>query len=573
MLDYFMKNYQNPMNDIKATLGADEKPLWWYVKRAIQDIEIINLLGLYTTNEPGSNITPFIHCINWKWDPYPDAAEIQDRRRETGDKLQTKYIDDVRIGILSFDIFCGARDKNKTIVEKVIPNKIYVPIEDEQGRFLYGNVLYPKRQIVDQLCYPAKGGYKNGHTLKSLLPIDIRKTDRTVTGIDGEMITGKYCEVKIFTTMVSILSCFMHLELPLSYLTCFPILQFCDRVASFDKDDFYYFKPLEDREIYVKAYKKGVEKFEYIRSVLVMAVELVKEHKPADMNELTDTKWWIWKLSYNENAVEHRGACNEMHVGRMLDTISAEVLPIPECDKRSMMSLLRYSLMSEFGNVNIFDWHNKRWRLNEAISTIVTAEVSAKLKKMFKFGAPLPIADMEQQLKFKSKTLVGKIHSIGIVESPDFTNDLDFFQLLRITMSGPNSLGRNDGHKIKDAHKQLHPSQMGRIDLFYSSKDVGQNGMLTPYGDLQDFNAFDPNEIENIEYDLYTFIENEFPDKRLRFNAKSQEEFKNKLDKLVMSSYINLNYHPLEVDSDPTHYRSMLRFEDCKLVDEDKDVE
>ena len=184
MLDYFMKNYQNPMREIKASLGSDEKPLWMYVKEAIQDIEIINLLGLYPTNEPGSTITPFIHCINWKWDPYPDASEIQDRRRETGDKLQTKYIDDVRIGILSFDIFCGARDKNKTIVEKVIPNKIYIPIEDDQGRFLYGNLLYPKRQIVDELCYPAKGGYKNGHTLKSLLPIDIKKSDKTINGIN-----------------------------------------------------------------------------------------------------------------------------------------------------------------------------------------------------------------------------------------------------------------------------------------------------------------------------------------------------------------------------------------------------
>jgi hypothetical protein len=190
---------------------------------------------------------------------------------------------------------------------------------------------------------------------------------------------------------------------------------------------------------------------------------------------------------------------------------------------------------------------------------------------MFKFGTPLPISDMEQQLKFKSKTLVGKLHSIGIVESIDFTNDLDFYQLLRITMSGPNALGRNDNHKIKAAHKQLHPSQMGRIDLFYSSKDVGQNGMLTPWGDLHDFNSFDPNEIPNIEYDLYKFIEEEFPDKRLRLNANSQEEFKAKLDKLVMSSYINLNYHPLEIDSDPTHYRKMLRVDECKIVDREEE--
>ena len=67
----------------------------------------------------------------------------------------------------------------------------------------------------------------------------------------------------------------------------------------------------------------------------------------------------------------------------MLDTISANVLPIPDIDKRSMIALLRYVLQTEFTDVNIYSYENKRLRLNEVISTIVTAEVSEKLKKMF----------------------------------------------------------------------------------------------------------------------------------------------------------------------------------------------
>lgn len=435
MIDYIVKEFNHPLKDIKVNLGSD-KPLWWYIKKAIQDIEILNMLALNPTHENENDVKPFIHCINWKWNPHPAAAEIQDRRRETGDKLSTKYMEDMRVGILTFDVFCGTRDKNRFLETKVIPNKVYVPIADEQGRYLYGNMLYTKQQLVDKLIYPAKGGYVNGHIIKSLLPIEIKKTDATEVALDGSIVEGKLCEVKIFKTMEPILSCFMHIKMPLHYLSCFPILQFSDRMIEDDQKDFLYIKPLDDVDIYIKGYRKGVDKFAYIRSIIIMACEIIRKHHPNNLEQLHDVKWWVYQLSYYENAVEHRGACHEMHVARMLDTITAEVLPIPECDKRTMMSLLRYSLMSEFGHINIFDYKNKRIRSNEAIATITTAEVSVKLKKMFKFGTHIAMNDMEQQLKFNSKNLLRKMHGIGIVESIDFANDLDYYQQLRITKSG-----------------------------------------------------------------------------------------------------------------------------------------
>jgi hypothetical protein len=272
--------------------------------------------------------------------------------------------------------------------------------------------------------------------MKSLLPIEIHKTDATEVALDGSVLEGQRCEVMIFKTMEPILSCFMHIRMPLHYLGCFPILQFSDHMLESEQTDYMYFKPIEDVDIYIKAYRKGLDKFAYVRSVALMAIDIIRKHHPNNIDELFDAKWWVYQLSYNENAVEHRGACHEMHVARMLDTITAEILPTPEYDKCTMMTLLRYALMSEFGNVNIFDYKNKRLRLNEAIATITTAEVSAKLKKMFKYGTHISMNDMEQQLKFNPKNLLKKMHSTGIIESVDFANDLDYYQLLRITRSG-----------------------------------------------------------------------------------------------------------------------------------------
>ena len=61
MIDYFIKQAHNPLSNIKVDLGTDE-PLWKYVQKAVQDIEIINVLEL----NPIDNIstTPFIHVYD-----------------------------------------------------------------------------------------------------------------------------------------------------------------------------------------------------------------------------------------------------------------------------------------------------------------------------------------------------------------------------------------------------------------------------------------------------------------------------------------------------------------------------
>jgi len=536
MKDYVIKRITNPLSDIKIDLGVDE-PLWKYVKRAIQDIEVINVLGLNPIDDDSD--TPFIHVGNWGWDPHPLAEEIQYRRRETLNKLSTKTIGDSRIGILSFDIYAGARDKNRNIETKIISNKIYVPIEDDAGKYLLDNVLYTEYQLVDKLLYPSG---KDSITLKSLLPIVISYVESSEVSIDGYVCDSKIGRVKIFTTMEPILSCFMHIAAPLSYLGVFPILQFCDCILD-DKEDYEYFKPMEDVDIYIKGYRKGLEKFDYVRSILVMAMELIREHKPQNIDELRDPKWWVYTLSYYDNIIEHRGACHEMHVARMLDTISAQVLPIPEIDKRNMISLLRYVLQTEFTDIDITSYENKRLRLNEVISTIVTAAVSDKLKRMFKFGVLIKMKDMEPLLKFHPQIILKNIYKLQTIHTIDFANDLDYYQQLRFTKKGPNSLGRIDKHKIGFIHRQLHPSMIGVIDLLEHSKDVGQSGMISPWADISDLANVDINKYPNVKFELFDFIQHEFPNPALQFNAKNIVEFNEILDKLTMSAYINIDYH------------------------------
>lgn len=537
MINYVIRNMHNRLDEIRINLGED-LPLWIYVKEALRDIEVLNILNLYNTNK--DVVAPFIHVHNFRWNPRPQAHEIQYRRRETGTKIRTKTVGDVRMGILTFDIYAGARDKNEDLEEfLMLDNKIYIPIADEKGRYLIDNIYYPEYQLVDKLLYP-KG--ENFITLKSLLPVDVKYERATETALGGYLVDSKIGMVKIFSTMEPILSCFMHIPCVLSYLEVFPILQFCDQVLS-DTDKYAYFKPLPDVEIYIKGYKKGLDKFNYVRSILVMACHLIRKHKPESVEQLRDPKWWIYELSYCDNIIEHRGACHQMYVTRMLDTISAQVLPIPDIDKRIMTSLLKYVIQTEFTDVNILSFENKRLRLNEVISTIITASVSDKLKKMFSFGTLLKTKDMQSHLKFQPDIIFSKLYNLQTVSTIDFANDMDYPHLLKYTRKGPNSLGKNDKHKISHAHKQLHPSMIGTIDLLDYTKEVGQSGMLSPYGNLDSLFTKDILKYPNVKFDLYDFIRNEFPDSRsLRFEAKDIQEYNAILDKLVKSSYINLDY-------------------------------
>ena len=536
MKHYIVKNMANPLSDIHVDLGTDI-PLWRYVQKAVQDIEVLNILDLYRydkTIDP-----PFIHVINWKWNPHPLAEEIQYRRRETGDKLSTKSIGDTRLGILEFDIFCGARDKNKNIIQEVVHNKLYVPIEDEHGNYLLENVLYSEYQLVDKLLYPSG---KDSFTLKSLLPVVIKYEEATEHSLNGYLVTSKIGMVKIFNTMEPILACFMHVPMPLTYLGVTPALQFCDHVSQQESDKWEYFQPIPDKDIYIKAYKKGLEKFDYIRSILVMAMALIRRYVPDTLEELNSPEWWIYQLSYYDNIIEHRGACHEMHVARMLDTISANVLPIPDIDKRNMIALLRYVLQTEFTDVNIYSYENKRLRLNEVISTIVTAEVSDKLKKMFRYGMLLKMSDMQPAVKFRPDLILKNIYKLGTVHPTDFANDLDYPQHLRFTKRGPNSLGRVDPHKIGFVHRQLHPSMIGVIDLLDYSKDVGQSGMISPWADTSAISEVNTNKYPNIKYDLFDFIRTEFPNPSIHFDCSNIEEFNRLLDKLVWFAYMKIEY-------------------------------
>ena len=87
------------------------------------------------------------------------------------------------------------------------------------------------------------------------------------------------------------------------------------------------------------------------------------------------------------------------------------------------------------------------------------------------------------------------------------------------------------------------------MDLLESSKDVGQSCVISPWADLTDFAKSNKNRFPNVKYDLFKFIQDNFEDNALIFEANNIEELNESLDKLVTMSMINLNYNVKSEDN------------------------
>lgn len=97
----------------------------------------------------------------------------------------------------------------------------------------------------------------------------------------------------------------------------------------------------------------------------------------------------------------------------------------------------------------------------------------------------------------------------------------------------------------------MHPSAIGNVDLLDSSKDVGQSGMISPWGSADMLYEADVNKYPNIKYDLFKFICEEFPP-ALTFDCDNIVDYNRLLDRLTAAAYVNFEYKIPEITEEVT---------------------
>ena len=189
-----------------------------------------------------------------------------------------------------------------------------------------------------------------------------------------------------------------------------------------------------------------------------------------NINNIYDKTFWIEKIgsmfSLSQNSYE-KGKNILVFLDRMLDETTRSVLRIDPIHKTSMYAILRWQLQNfnDLKKKENLDLANKRLRDNEYIASLLNQVLSKRLLPAINSGRKLSKEKIKDIFKFPGDILIKSLFNSGLFRYDDQVNDLDFFNKLKFTTKGPNSLGGKNTQSIVPAARGLDPSYIGRIDL------------------------------------------------------------------------------------------------------------
>lgn len=359
-----------------------------------------------------------------------------------------------------------------------------IPVPDEKGYYYINGKRYIS---IYQLSEASTYVSKNVLVLKSLLPIEIRKMRGEFMDTQKVSYQMNYFEVKSFNKFRNIMYFYfatMGWDNALAYFSIDKYIEVADHDCS--DEEYTCFKIRSDT--YLKVYTKALRN-DYFQSMLGSILNATTTRMTTD--SIKDKNTWIDKIgSFQTNAdksFHHTLGLRQLTLfNRMLDETTKDVLRFENSNKRDVYAVIRTLVQNykAFKSKDNLDIVNKRLRCNEYVASLLNLIISEKVKVFINKTCKTnqDIIDKYRNLfSYRGTELISKAHSSGLIKVDDIVNDMDFFQKLKITTKGPNSLGSKNSRNISAAFRSLHPSHIGRLDLNVCSQgDPGLTNILTP---------------------------------------------------------------------------------------------
>jgi hypothetical protein len=212
-----------------------------------------------------------------------------------------------------------------------------------------------------------------------------------------------------------------------------------------------------------------------------------------DIRDVFDKRFWTCKIgAFKANvAKESQFELGNRHIilfNRMLDEGTKYSLRLTDHNKKDVFAIVRW-MIQEYKNLwekDNLDLVNKRLRCNEYVASLLNGIISEKIKKFVNTTVNKEeklITKYDNFFSFRGNEIISKLHSSGLMRFDDSVNDMDFFERLKVTQKGPNSVGnKSDSKTISSKRRALHPSHLLRLDLnVCGSSDPGLNNYLSPF--------------------------------------------------------------------------------------------
>lgn len=376
---------------------------------------------------------------------------------------------------------------------KIIKKKLYFPKLIDGCYYLIDDVrFYPIFQIIDAETYRTS----NSITMRtSLQPIVVNhKNIAVVPNNAEEEINEYYTYSKIFNTKIPIFIYFFAnfgITKTLKFFDLDKIFKIVDKKKGekFDRyEDQYLFKL--GSMIYLAVPKDYVNESVQNKMMTLTFVNAFQKKDKVSMDKIDDVDYWIRKLgSYftkNQANYEYKGNSVKSSFERLLDNTTKRIIRIPDRDKASIYTLLRWFLIN-YNNLLLQDnddLANKRLRLNECFIFPLLETWTEGVLRILN-GKNITLKTLESLFSnIQPDFLVKKIKTADNLRYMNNVDSIDILNKLKVTIAGNQSISNARG-EIKG--KTLSPSMLGLVDLiFTSNNDPGTTRALTIGAKLND---------------------------------------------------------------------------------------
>lgn len=422
--------------------------------------------------------------------------EQESIKSDSKDKDFNKYdyiaLKDSDVKLLVVDYFIKVKyPKKEGQGEKNLRVLIMVPRFVDKYYFkIFGNYYCPKYQIVDGSTYNnANSNAKcQNVTFKSLFMAT--RIYRYVVDFHFENhptpVRGVYYNSSIFSKMVPVMKYILARYGLMDAMKALGVEYFYVTDHNPKNDDWYTMKK---HSIFLSM-PRFIFENDPVAQSLMYTVYLSITNKDFMPEMLWTTSFWLKSLgeSYNSKYIE-KGLSVLESLESIYDIPTKESLRLPDQYKKDIYAVLIWIIreFSELRKKNNLDVGTKRLRLAEYIAALYAFKLS---KGMFSFseeGDKIQISQIEKRIFTFPDYLLKAITRDRIMAAKNNVNDLDAFSALKWTFKGISGLGDSKDSAIPSGYKQVHPSQLGRIDIDSSSpNDPGMAGMLTPMAPIYD---------------------------------------------------------------------------------------
>lgn len=472
-------------------------PLIEYIKDVWKSLEVvknIEILG-FDYNEDESNID-----IN-------RYIRTRGKKKSAKERVKYKFINDERYAVLTvrYKVTAKAEDAKpdeSKMKETIREKRMLIPVIDSNGfMYLKGKRYSLWYQLVEKSTYTTKDTV----TLKSLMPIGLKRSTSEIKDIDGHTYKVPIYEVYVFKKPICVLSFYAAygLSYALDYLHVKDVIKFVSSVENPEHKIYFQIST----KVFLEVDKEIFDKMQYVQAIVGMLLEITTNRLKFDL--IDDQVYWIKKLGGIQASYD-KGKDILVFFSRMLDETTKKILLLEPYDKQDIYSLIRYMMMNftELRKKDNLDLMNKRLRCNEYIASLLTAEFSRRLNRIITKGGRATSKDFDEIFSFPGDILLIKMHSSGILRYDDTINSMDFFNKFRITMKGPHSLGNKNEVNITDKQRGIDPSYIGYLDLLVcGASDPGTSGVLTPFNDMKSLYFNDDPEPNDCMFNLHQAVQ------------------------------------------------------------------